>query len=187
MAEAEQHWVSQSEAAELETKAGRTVSQSRISRFLADNPDVPVRRAPGGMVRFVEYNALRAARAASLSVQDNLSLRETPPARLPGPSAANSTERKRSAEAEAAELRLAERKGELLSRDAASAAIEAAGAAFVQALERRRRSLAQKITGLPDFRAVELELKSADRVLLEALVSDLTKAAQEMSGASVAA
>lgn len=180
----EERWVSQSEAADLETQAGRPVSQSRVSRFLADNPDVPVQRAPGGFVRFVEYNALRAARAASLSVQDKLSLRETPPAQPKGFPTQDGTARKRNADAETAELNLAERKGELLSRDAAHAAIETAGATFLQGLERRRRGLAQKIVGITDPRAVELELKASDRVLLEALVTDLSAALPAKPGAA---
>jgi hypothetical protein len=164
-------WVSQSEAARLETAAGRPVAQSSISRFLDSNPDVPTRRTAAGKVQFVDYEALSLARGASLSVQDKLAGRErhAPPAHVSPEPPRDATSRKRAAEAENAELNLAERKGEVISRAAVTMAVEAAGAAFVQALERRRKPLAQRVATLGDVRAVELELKSADREMLSAV------------------
>ena len=177
----EPRWVSVSEAARLEADAGRPVNKSSISRFLQANTDVPVQRDHGGRVDRVDYGKLVAARTASLAVQDRFSSRAEAP-QVPRPpqgfAQQSATDRKRAADAERAELDLAERKGQVLSRDAAVSAIEAAGVTFVQALERRRRTLAQKLTAVADTRAVELELKSADRSLLETLVVDLHAAAQ---------
>lgn len=175
----DQRWVSQSEAARLETAAGRPVAQSSISRFLDANPDVLVQRGPTGKVTVVEYGALARARASSLSVNDKLVGRATEPVADLAPTvrgAVDAAARKRAADAERAELDLAERKRELLSRSAVLQLIEAAGATFIQGLERRRRTLAQKVAGVEDVRLVEHELKSADRTLLEAFVTDLTAA-----------
>ena len=180
-----ERWVGISEAAALEAAAGRPVNKSSVSRFIAGNPDIPVQRMPNGSVKFIEYGAFVAARTTSLSVQDKLSLRDPGPNPVRDPVAqlpTDSTARKRAADAEKAELDLAERKGDLLSRAAAIQAVEAAGAAFVQALERRRRTLAQRLAGLDDPRAVEHELKAADRSLLEALVTDLNAAREHSAG-----
>jgi hypothetical protein len=176
----EPRWVSQSEAARLEAAAGRPVNQSSISRFLATNPDVPVQRGPSGNITLVEYGALSRARGGSLAVQDKLIDRGgVAPRPITG---ANSTERKRAAEAETAELNLAERKGQLVARESVVSAIETAGVAFTQALERRRRKLATEVAGIADARAVELAIKAADRELLQAIVADLQGAASDLVG-----
>lgn len=167
-------WVSVSEAAALETQAGRPINKSSISRFIARNEDLPVKRDAQGRVKEVDYDALVAARGESLSVQDS---RETAP---PAPTAAPAGpagSRKRALEEEKLELDLAERKGELLPRASVTMAIEAMGVAFTQALERRRRGLATEISGLSDVREAELALKAADRKLLNNLVGELTKLA----------
>lgn len=173
---AEERWVSQSEAARL-----LGVAQSSISRFIAANSDVPVKRNDRGRVETVEFNALRAARGESISVQDKAAEREAvqqPPA--PGVRGVVEATR-RNVRDELAELDLAERKGEVLPRASVQSAIETAGLNFVQGLERRRQALATKLTGMTDRRAVELELKAADRQLMEALVRDLTRAAAGMT------
>lgn len=175
-------WVSQSEAARLETEAGRPLAQSSVSRFLARNPDVPVQRNSSGAVAFVDYDALVNARRGSLAVQDSREARfeapggqERPPARSDEGSAAT---RKRAAEAELAEIGLAERKRELISRAAVQLAIQTAGLAFSQGLDRTRRGTAQRVAGIEDVRAVELALKERDRDLLNALVTALNGAAE---------
>lgn len=168
-------WVSVSEAAALETQAGRSVNKSSISRFIARNDDLPVKRDAQGRVKEVDYDALVAARSESLSVQDS---REVFPAPVPAAAPAPAGSRKRALEEEKLELDLAERKGEVLARASVTMAIEAMGVAFTQALERRRRNLATEIAGIVDVRAAEATLKTADRKLLENLVTELTKLAQ---------
>lgn len=189
-------WVTQSDAARRETDAGRPVTQSSISRFLSANPDVPVRRSASGSVQAVEYNALAAARQESLGVQDKLFARgDAAPAPAAAPAVvpmAPAGSRKRQLEEERLELDLAERKGELLDRSAVQMALEAAGVAFVQGLERRRRALATEMTGVTDLRAAELAIKASDRLLLAQLAKDLAKAAEglepiDVSDASEAA
>jgi len=157
-------WVSVSEAAALETQAGRPINKSSISRFIARNEDLPVKRDGQGRVKEVDYDALIKARGESLSVLDS---REAAPA----------GSRKRQLEEEKLELDLADRKRELLSKAAVTMAVEAMGVAFTQALERRRRTLATEIAGLGDVRQAELALKTADRKLLNNLVAELTKLA----------
>lgn len=171
---AEDRWVSQSEAARL-----MGVAQSSISRFLAANPDVPVKRNDRGAVKEVEFNALSEARGSSLSVQDKAAER-TPfvpaPEQIPFEKAIEQPRRK-SLRDEVLEMDIAERKGELLDRQSVKSAVETAGLAFAQALERRRRSLAGRLAGMGSAREIELELKAEDRRVMEALVADLTKAA----------
>src|ERR1044072_6638625 len=104
--------VSQSEAARHED-----VAQSSISRFLTQNPDVPVRKTSSSRVQWVELNALSAARGGWLFVQDKQLQREEP-APTVRQIASRSTARERAAEAERAVLDLAERKGEVVSKDA---------------------------------------------------------------------
>lgn len=172
---AEQRWVSQSEAARL-----LGVAQSSISRFIAANPDVPVRRNDRGSVAEVEFNALAEARGSSLSVQDKAAER-TPfvaqPEQIPFERAIEQPRRQNLRDV-VLELDIAERKGELLDRQSVQTAVETAGLAFAQALERRRRSLASRIAGMTEAREIELELKSEDRKVMEALVADLTRAAE---------
>ncbi len=169
-----ENWVSVSDAARLEGKAGRSVNKSSISRFLDRNPDVPVRRDEQGRVKQVEYGALATARASSLSVQDSRSFSEPGPvAALQPPAPAAGGSRKRDLEVEKLELDLAERKGDLVDRAAVAMAWEAAGVTFVQALERRRRNLVSEIAGMTDLRAAELAMKAADRRMLDQLVKDL--------------
>lgn len=165
-------WVSVSEAAALETQAGRPINKSSISRFIARNEDLPVKRDAQGRVKEVDYDALIKARGESLSVLDS---REASPAAPKAAAPAGS--RKRQLEEEKLELDLADRKRELLSKAAVTMAAEAMGVAFTQALERRRRTLATEITGLDDVRQTELALKAADRKLLNNLVAELTKLA----------
>ena len=169
-----QRWVTVSEAARLEGLDGRAVNKSSISRFIDRNADVPVRRDARGRVQEVDYDALAEARRGSLAVADSR------PAGLPfapSPQApAAPASRKRALEEEKLELDLAERKAEVLSRAATVMAVETAGLAFVQSLERRRRGLANKLEGRP-AREIELELKAADRALLEGLAKDLAGAA----------
>lgn len=177
----QERWVSQKEAAELETRAGRACVQSSISRFLARNTDVPVRRGPSGAVQMVEYNALAAARAASLPVQDRQAAqpgRVEPAEFAPG---ARAPSRKRQIEDELLEMQLAEKKGQLVSRASVQSAVETAGLAFVQALDRRRRVLATRLAGVEDVREVELAMKAADRELLETLAGDLAAAADGLT------
>ncbi|GAA0197812.1 hypothetical protein GCM10010203_56010 [Actinomadura yumaensis] len=166
-------WVSVSEAAALETQAGRPINKSSISRFIARNEDLPVKRDGQGRVKEVDYDALIKARGESLSVLDS---REAAPA-APKAAAAPAGSRKRQLEEEKLELDLADRKRELLSKAAVTMAVEAMGVAFTQALERRRRTLATEIAGLGDVRQAELALKTADRKLLNNLVAELTKLA----------
>lgn len=166
-------WVTVSEAARLEGLDGRSVNKSSISRFIDRNADVPVRRDARGRVQEVDYDALAEARRGSLAVADSR------PASLPfaqPPAAAAPASRKRALEEEKLELDLAERKAEVLSRAATVMAVETAGLAFVQSLERRRRGLANKLEGRT-AREIELELKAADRALLEGLAKDLAGAA----------
>lgn len=173
-------WVSQSDAAKRETAAGRPVTQSSISRFIAANPDVPVRRNGSGAVQAVEYNALAAARLGSLGVLDRLAERSAAPA--PQPQASSSpSNRKRQLEEEKLELDLAERKGEVLSRAAVAAAWEATGVAIQQSLERSLRARANQLLGITDLRAMELALKASDRELLQTLSRALADAAGEMA------
>lgn len=171
-------WVSVSEAARLEGEAGRAVNKSSISRFIDRNPDVPVRRDARNRVTEVDYNALAVARAQSLSVQDS----RPAPAALPTPTPAAPVvgSRKRDLEVEKLELDLAERKGELLSRAATSMAIDAIGVAFLQGLERRRRTLATQLVGISEQRPMELALKAADTALLNDLVGKLQKLAGDI-------
>ncbi|MET4683697.1 hypothetical protein [Brevundimonas faecalis] len=171
-AEPARRWVSVSEAASLEGKAGRPINKSSISRFIARNEDLPVRRDAQGRVKEVDYDALVRARGESLSVQDS---REAPEA--PKLQALPAGSRKRALEEEKLELDLAERKGELLSKAAITMAVEAMGVAFTQALERRRRGLATEISGIGDVRQAELALKQADQKLLGNLVKELTRLA----------
>lgn len=181
---ADPQWVTQSEAARRETAAGRAVTQSSISRFLEANPDVPVERGPNGRVRRVDYQALVAARMGSLSVLDKLAERQAAAPLLEQPARpAAPSNRKRELEEEKLELDLAERKGEVVDRAAVLMAVESAGLAFVQALERRRRGLAQQLEGVTDVRAIELALKAADRVLLEDLSKALAGAAEGLTAA----
>ncbi|HZV84021.1 MAG TPA: hypothetical protein VFF48_03455 [Brevundimonas sp.] len=167
-------WVTVSEAARLEGLDGRSVNKSSISRFIDRNADVPVRRDTRGRVQEVDYDALAEARRGSLAVADSR------PAGLPfahpPQAAAAPASRKRALEEEKLELDLAERKAEVLSRAATVMAVETAGLAFVQSLERRRRGLANKLEGRT-AREIELELKAADRALLEGLAKDLAGAA----------
>ena len=166
-------WVSVSEAAALEAKAGRPINKSSISRFIARNEDLPVKRDAQGRVKEVDYDALIRARGESLSVQDSRQVVEAPLAAPAGPAGS----RKRALEEEKLELDLAERKGELLSKAAVTMAIEAMGVAFTQALERRRRTLATELAGMNDVRQAEHVLKQADQKLLNNLVVELTKLA----------
>lgn len=176
-------WVSVSEAASLETKAGRRINKSSISRFIARNEDLPVRRDPQGRVKEVDYDALIRARGESLSVQDSRQVSEAPSAAPVGPAGS----RKRALEEEKLELDLAERKGELLSKAAVTMAIEAMGVAFTQALERRRRTLATEVAGMNDVRQAEHVLKQADQKLLNNLVAELTKLAGDFTEDALAA
>ena len=171
-------WVSVSEAARLEGEAGRPVNKSSISRFIDRNPDVPVRRDSRNRVTEVDYAALAVARGQSLSVQDS----RPAPAALSTPTTALPVvgSRKRDLEVEKLELDLAERKGELLSRAATAMAIDAIGVAFLQGLERRRRTLATQLVGISDQRPMELALKAADTALLNELVGKLQKLAGDM-------
>lgn len=171
-------WVSVSEAARLEGEAGRAVNKSSISRFIDRNPDVPVRRDARNRVTEVDYEALAVARAQSLSVQDSRPAFTAAPA--PPPAAPVVGSRKRDLEVEKLELDLAERKGELLSRAATSMAIDAIGVAFLQGLERRRRTLATQLVGISDQRPMELALKAADTALLNDLVGKLQKLAGDI-------
>lgn len=171
-------WVSVSEAARLEGEAGRAVNKSSISRFIDRNPDVPVRRDARNRVTEVDYEALAVARAQSLSVQD--SRPAFPAAPAPTPAAPVVGSRKRDLEVEKLELDLAERKGELLSRAATSMAIDAIGVAFLQGLERRRRTLATQLVGISEQRPMELALKAADTALLNDLVGKLQKLAGDI-------
>lgn len=171
-------WVSVSEAARLEGEAGRAVNKSSISRFIDRNPDVPVRRDARNRVTEVDYNALAVARAQSLSVQDSRPALAASP--TPTPAAPVVGSRKRDLEVEKLELDLAERKGELLSRAATSMAIDAIGVAFLQGLERRRRTLATQLVGISDQRPMELALKAADTALLNDLVGKLQKLAGDI-------
>ena len=166
-------WVSVSEAAALEAKAGRPINKSSISRFIARNEDLPVKRDAQGRVKEVDYDALIRARGESLSVQDSRQVAEAPVAASAGPAGS----RKRALEEEKLELDLAERKGELLSKAAVTMAVEAMGVAFTQALERRRRTLATEMAGMSDVRQAEHVLKQADQKLLNNLVAELTKLA----------
>lgn len=168
-----ERWLSVSEAAgEL------GCNKSSISRFLAKNPDVAVRRNAAGQVVSVDYTALVMARSGSLAVQDHADRAAAPsaPARAAPPQALATApvgSRRREIQDELAEIDLAERKGQLISRTAAFAAIEAAGVALVQALEQRRRPLAQRLAGLNDVRTLETELKTADRALQAKLADAL--------------
>ncbi len=171
-------WVSVSEAARLEGEAGRAVNKSSISRFIDRNPDVPVRRDARNRVTEVDYNALAVARAQSLSVQDSRPTLAASP--MPTPAAPVVGSRKRDLEVEKLELDLAERKGELLSRAATSMAIDAIGVAFLQGLERRRRTLATQLVGISEQRPMELALKAADTALLNDLVGKLQKLAGDI-------
>ncbi|WP_312595700.1 hypothetical protein [Brevundimonas sp.] len=171
-------WVSVSEAARLEGEAGRAVNKSSISRFIDRNPDVPVRRDARNRVTEVDYEALAVARAQSLSVQDSRPAFNAAPA--PTPAAPVVGSRKRDLEVEKLELDLAERKGELLSRAATSMAIDAIGVAFLQGLERRRRTLATQLVGISEQRPMELALKAADTALLNDLVGKLQKLAGDI-------
>ena len=171
-------WVSVSEAARLEGEAGRSVNKSSISRFIDRNPDVPVRRDARNRVTEVDYEALAVARAQSLSVQDSRPAVAAPS--TPTPAAPVVGSRKRDLEVEKLELDLAERKGELLSRAATSMAIDAIGVAFLQGLERRRRTLATQLVGISDQRPMELALKAADTALLNDLVGKLQKLAGDI-------
>lgn len=178
-------WVSVSEAARLEGEAGRAVNKSSISRFIDRNPDVPVRRDARNRVTEVDYEALAIARASSLSVQDS---RQAPASvAAVAPAAPVIGSRKRDLEVEKLELDLAERKGELLSRAAHAMAIDAIGVAFLQGLERRRRTLATQLVGISDQRPMELALKVADTALLNDLVGKLQKLAGDMVEAEQAA
>lgn len=173
---ADERWVSQSEAARL-----MGVAQSSISRFLAANPDVPVKRNDRGAVKEVEFNALAEARGSSLSVQDKAAERtpfvsSSPSSQLPFEEAVEQPRRKNLRDV-VLEMDIAERKGELIDRQSAQSAIETAGLKFVQALDRRRRSLAGRLAGLSSAREIELKLKAEDRELMEALVADLIRAA----------
>jgi hypothetical protein len=173
---ADERWVTQSEAARL-----LSVAQSSISRFIAANADVPVRRNGRGHVETVEFNALVEARGGSLSVQDKAAEKAVAP---PAPAAdrpfedAAATPRRRDLRDVVLELDIAERKGELLDRQAMQTAIETAGLSFSQALDRRRRSLASRFASMTEAREIEIELKSEDRKLMEALVHDLIRAAE---------
>ena len=171
-------WVSVSEAARLEGEAGRAVNKSSISRFIDRNPDVPVRRDARNRVTEVDYNELAVARAQSLSVQDSRPALAASP--TPTPAAPVVGSRKRDLEVEKLELDLAERKGELLSRAATSMAIDAIGVAFLQGLERRRRTLATQLVGISEQRPMELALKAADTALLNDLVGKLQKLAGDI-------
>lgn len=171
-------WVSVSEAARLEGEAGRSVNKSSISRFIDRNPDVPVRRDARNRVTEVDYEALAVARAQSLSVQDSRPAVAAPS--TPTPAAPVVGSRKRDLEVEKLELDLAERKGELLSRAATSMAIDAIGVAFLQGLERRRRTLATQLVGISEQRPMELALKAADTALLNDLVGKLQKLAGDI-------
>jgi hypothetical protein len=170
-------WLTVTEAA---ARAG--ANKSSISRFLAKNADVPVKRNAAGAVVQVEYEALRAARAGSLSVLDSAETRgaavQAHPAPAAVPATAPQSSRRREIQDELAEIELGQRKGELISRKAVLGAVEAAGVALTQALERRRRALAGKLAGVNDVRAVELELKASDRLLLAALTAELQRAAR---------
>lgn len=181
-------WVTVSQAADLEAAAGRKVNKSSISRFLAGNPDIPVQRSapseafPHGQVRMVDYDALAAARQGSLGVQDKLFEREAAETVSRPSPPSDSASRKRAAEAEMAELKLAEQRRAVIDATAVTLAVEAAGAAFAQNLERRRRALASALAGIEDVRTVETELKKADRALLEAIARDLQGAASGQIG-----
>lgn len=178
-------WVSQSEAARRESEAGRPVAQSSISRFIAGNPDLPVRRNVAGQVQAVEYNALAAARRESLGVQDKLLAR----AEAEGPQTAAGAvvpmaqpgSRKRQLEEERLELDLAERKREVFDRSAVEMALESIGVTVMQGLERRRRALATEMAEVGDIRTAEIAIKASDRLLLDGLVRELTKVAEGLT------
>lgn len=178
-------WVSQSEAARRESEAGRPVAQSSISRFIAGNPDIPVRRNAAGQVQAVEYNALAAARRESLGVQDKLFARaedeapQTPAGAVVPMAPAGS--RKRQLEEERLELDLSERKREVLDRAAVEMALENVGVTVMQALERRRRALATELAAIGDLRAAEIAIKASDRKMLEAMVRQFEKVAEGLT------
>lgn len=174
-----ERWLTVSEAA---TQLG--CNKSSISRFLNKNTDVAVRRNGAGQVVAVEFTALQAARRSSLAVQDHAERVEAAQPVAAAPVAAVPvSSRRRAVQDEIAELDLAERKGELISRVAVFQAVETAGVALVQAMEQRRRALAQRLAGLNDVRAIEAELKAADRGALTALSAAL----REMSPVEPAA
>lgn len=185
----EQDWVTQSEAARRETAAGRPISQSNVQRYLVRNPELPRRHRPDGRLTGLEYNAFSAHRATNLFSADQLSRHPRAPrpavpqvpvqpvAVVPAaPAADDPGLRKRRADAERAELQLAELRRDVLPRAAVLAAIESAALAVTQELDRRRRGLAQRLTGLDDPRALEAQLKAADRELLSVLSRRLTQA-----------
>jgi hypothetical protein len=190
----EQDWVTQSEAARRETAAGRPISQSNVQRYLLRNPELPRRHRPDGRLVGLDYASFSAHRASNLFSADQLSRHPRAP-RLSAPAAASAAAapaaasppasapaaddpglRKRRADAERAELQLAELRRDVLPRPAVLAAIEAAALAVTQELDRRRRGLAQRLTGLDDPRALEAQLKTADRELLSLLSRRLTQA-----------
>ena len=167
-------WVSQSEAARRETAAGRPVTQSSISRLLDVNPEVPVQRGANGKVRLVEYGALARARGLSRSVQGNLVGEAVA---SPAPAASDPmtpSARQRAAQASLSELRLAQRKAALVSMEAVELALGTAEPLFRQAMEDRRPQLAERLSKMADFRAVETELKASDRAMLQAVAAALS-------------
>lgn len=172
-----ERWVSVSEAARLEGEAGRPVNKSSISRFLDRNGDVLVRRDERGRVASVEYGSLARARGGSLSVIDSHAARAPEPKASKG-GGLHPRNRKRELEEEKLELDLAERKGEVVDRQAVLMAVETAGLTFTQGLDRRRRRLAQQLEGVTDLREREIIIKQSDRELLTALASALAGAAE---------
>lgn len=196
-------WVTQTEAAARETAAGRPLTQGNVSRYLVRwAGEIPVERDDRGRIARLCYRTFAEHRAGNLGVADKLQTRQDAPAPLfsaplapvsappqareatpVDPRAAEASTRKRMAEAERAEIALQEQKRLLIPRQAAIRAVETAGTRFVQGLERRRRTLAQRLVGLDDVRAVETLLKEADRALLEALVQDLTAVATGLTTA----
>lgn len=180
-----EEWITVTEAAARESAAGRKITKGNVSRYLKRFSELPVRKDTNDRVVQVEYAALRAHRETSVQVDDKQTAmaEAAPRGASTAPAPPSASDRKRAAEAERAELELAARKGELISRATVTRAIADIGVALSQAIDRAALPLAQRLEGL-DTRAAELEIKRTFRDMQTSVAQQLDDVARGGAPAS---
>lgn len=212
----QQRWVSLGEAAALEAAAGRPITKPTVCRYLKRHPEIPVQRSVrGDLVRKLDYGAFAAHRMANelvLEAHGQVAPQALPPeiaATAPGaaqdaffappalgqppapqfaPSAAlTPAARKTEAQAQKVELELAERTGRLVSRQAASRAVQDLSAAFAAALDKLERQLAARVVGVEDERQAQIVIRKECRTVRAELAERMRQAGRLQSAEAVTA
>lgn len=173
-------WVSITEAARRLTALGRSVDRSTLSRYISKHAEALPTRTDG-KATLVEFHALRAHREENIRIADldlppiSAELRQVSPAgRGHKETQAGGAARKANAQAEMAELDLAERKRELTLVSevdrAARDAVALMRSAFDRAVESEAEVLALKYGWDP--RVVRAALKQFSRKGLDVFHSE---------------